>query len=184
MGYWKTIGFGRLGPPIPLVSRNPLGQFAKLSDEVKTAYLEAAADAINEFTNRIARDSLVEVPRGPRGEDEAGEPGELAASIRYPGNDMGSRAHADWLWANIEYDTPYAHAQHEGLMIMVHHHPIIPGRQHFFERTGEEQEVTIEWEVRHHTTPGTKDHYLSDPLKRHIPEMEEFVGMKIREAMG
>lgn len=193
MALHETIGFSRLGPPLPRSWFDPAtGRFAAFSEEMKLALRWECARAINDFTNMIARESLIEVPKGPREVNggpytHAGEleEGSLAASILYPDNDEGSRADPDWLWADISYNTEYAHAQHEGVMEYVRDRQVIHTSKGGFITTDKEvPPVDILWKVENYTTAGTKSHFLSDPMKKHIPEMEEYVGTRIRAMLG
>lgn len=174
---WRSLSAGgRFPAGVPTVGiRAGTTQFARLSDEIKHMMMEAAADGINDLADRIARDSLVEVPK---------EDMELANSIRAPFNDPESRATAEYMVASISYNTPYADVQHEGVWTIVHHHPIIPGRQGFFEREDQEAEIVIEWKAERYTTPGTKSHFLSDPYKAHVLEMEMFIAKSVRRRFG
>lgn len=198
MPWTVSRGFGfstsRLPLPTVRVVRTDKGpRWAALTEEMKLYYKRLAGDAIDAFANRVAGRSLAEVPKGPRaGDDSAArehggefEAGSLAGSIRYPGNDPAMRCDpaSDYFSAAIEYDTEYAVAQHEGIAVMIHHHPVIPGAQGFFERTDVEQDIEIVWEVKNYTTPGTKSHYLSDPFKAAIPFMEDSVGRYIRDRL-
>src|SRR5947209_3477106 len=115
MALHSPVGFGGIGPPIPRVGRDPIsGRFTSLGEVASIVMRMEAAEAINDFANIIARDSLIEVPKGPRRHEHMGEleEGSLASTIKYPQNDPGSRATAEWLVADISYNTPYAHAQH------------------------------------------------------------------------
>lgn len=161
---------GRLPFGIPTVARDPISkQFVKLSDEVKLRIREAAADGINEWINDLAELSLVEVPKGPRNRN--GEPDlNLAGSIRYPGNDPLMAAHAEDLDAQIVYLADYAAAQHEGIAV-----------RHHVGRYGIEKDIV--WVVKDYTTPGTKSHYLEDPLKAMMPLQEEYVAKHVRAVL-
>lgn len=159
---------GRLPGGLPTVGRAASGQFTKLSDDVKRRMREAAADAINDWTNDLAALSLIEVPKGPH--KHTGEPDDLALaeSVRFPGNDPAMAATADDLDAYVSYDTVYAGVQHEGEAWMTHH-----------DEKGEPYEVF--WKVEKYTTPGTKSHYLEDPFKSLIPSLESRVAAKVSE---
>lgn len=166
-------------PGMPTVAIDPVTKrFTKLSDEVIYYYRQVAAAALNEFTDDIAEMSLVEVPK---------EDLELAGSILYPGNDPASRATPEDLDAEISYNTIYAAAQHEGWMIYLRLHPVEPVTEGgvvvgYFEDETRIEPTEIFWKVEHYTTPGTKDHYLSDPLKAKMPDMEAFIYKRVREA--
>jgi hypothetical protein len=176
-------GFSKVFP-IPTVARDlTSGQWAALSDEIKQYYHEVCVNSINEFTMRVARASREEAPLGPRGEDHPIGEG-LRESQRNPNNDVESKATVEHPVAYISYDTIYAHVQHEGMAIMVHKHPIIPAKNFFFERTDIEEVHTIEWRAENYTTPGTKDHYLSDPAKRMMPQMQTWCGEYVRVHLG
>jgi hypothetical protein len=176
----------RLSSVMPTVVRNDAGQWAKMSDDIREQYREAFAYALDRFTNRVAARSLELVPKGPRGEDEESGDETLAESIRYPGNDYSYSAmnyadlHGMYMSASIEYTAPYAAVQHEGMALMEHHHPIIPGRRGFFELTSKEAEIIVQWQAREYTTPGTQDHFLSEPMRSAIPRMEGEIGRSIR----
>lgn len=162
----SSSGFATHGLSLPTVGRDVVtGRFTKLSEDVRHKIRAAAADGINEWTNDVAMLSLVEVPKGPH--EHSGEPDDLALaqSIRYPGNDRAMAANAELLDAAVSYNTVYAAAQHEGQMT--------------YEKDGEE----IYWKVESYTTPGTKDHYLEDPLKAMAPLLEGYVGRHVREVL-
>jgi len=162
---------GRLPFGIPTVGLDPVSKrYVKLSDDVKHRIREAAADGINEWTNKVAELSLVEVPKGPRKHKWDDLDFELAGSIRYPGNDISMAAHAEDLDALISYGGPYAAAQHEGQMWYMRK-----------DRWG--GDMTVYWKVEHYTTPGTKDHFLEDPLKAMMPFQEEYVAKHVREVL-
>lgn len=161
---------GRLPFGIPTAAIDPVTKrYTKISDDVKHRIREGAADGINEWTNKLAELSLIEVPKGPRNRD--GEPDlALADSIRFPGNDPAHAAHADFLDATVEYDTDYAAAQHEGEAWMTR-----------TDLAGGVYEV--HWVVESYTTPGTKSHYLEDPLKAMLPFQEEYVAKHVRAVL-
>jgi hypothetical protein len=157
---------GGLPGGLPTVGRAASGRFVALSDDVKRRMREAAADAINEWTDDVAALSLIEVPKGSRHRE--GEPDlELASSIRFPGNDPTMAATADDLDAYISYDTVYAGAQHEG--------------EAYMHRYTEAGEIEIHWVVEKYTEPGAKSHYLEDPYKAMIPSLEGRVAAKVAE---
>lgn len=120
----------------------------------------AMAEYLNETAAEIFDQSQKEVPKSldhqPRPNDpnypeesleETGRVSEATAA--QPRNALGqfaTYAEEDMV-ATIEYDSPYAAAQHEGEMT--------------YERNGK----TIEWKATNYTTPGTKKKYLEDPLK-------------------
>lgn len=162
-----------LPPGIPTVGIKTLPsgakRFTKLGDEVKARIREAAADGINDWTNEVAKLSMEEVPKGPTRHRDEGDLS-LLDSIRYPGNDPAMAAHAEDLDAGISYDTVYAGVQHEGEAWMTR-----------YDEAGEPYE--IHWVVKKYTTPGTKSHYLEDPLKAMEPLLEEYIGRYVREVL-
>lgn len=179
MGISQPIGLatrGIPGAPSVQVLTLPSGarRFAKLSDEVIYYYRNVAAEALNDYTDKIALMSQQEVPRNDF---------DLADSMLAPDNDPGSRATPEDLDAEISYNTSYAAVQHEGEAVMVHRHPIIPAAGGgFFEKVGEPANIVIEWKAQSYTTPGTKSHYLGDPYKAMIPGLEPFVYERVRRA--
>lgn len=132
-----------------------------------------AAGALNQLADKVAADSLPEVPL---------EFGELRASAVYPGNDPDgtSTATEDDLEAMVSYNTVYAAAQHEEWAEQSRMHPVV-----FIAGVGWRTLVdkiyphTVMWVVKNHTEPGTKGHFLSDPYKAMVPRMEPFVAASI-----
>lgn len=118
-----------------------------------------AARAINEELGEIFRMSQNEVPI----DAESPESGALMES-----GHISKEADAHSLWGEIKYGTAYGAAQHEGEADMV--------------RGGQ----VVHWVVRHHTMPGRKTHFLSDPLKARTPHVErtmkKIVDLGLREA--
>lgn len=120
----------------------------------------AMAEYLNETAAHILEESQKQVPKSldhqPRPNDpnypdvpleETGRVNEAtAAQPRNPLGQFATYAEADMV-ATVEYDSPYAAAQHEGEMT--------------YERGGK----VIEWKAEHYTVPGTKKKYLEDPLK-------------------
>lgn len=145
--------------------------------QIQGIIARSAADALNQLADKVAADSLPEVPL---------EYGELRASAVYPGNDPdgASRATEDNLEATVSYNTVYAAAQHEGFAEQNRIHPVV-----YIEGVGWRTLVdkfyphTVLWVVKNHTEPGTKAHFLSDPYKAMIPRMEPFVAASISKGL-
>lgn len=103
------------------------------------------AHALNEEGEQVFSLSQQEVPI----DAESPSGGALSDS-----GHISKKARPHELEVEIKYGTPYGAAQHEGEADMV--------------RGG----VIVHWVVRHHTMPGRKTHYLSDPLKARAPYVE------------
>lgn len=149
------------------------GMFDGIEWRVRTA----AATALNQLADKVAADSVPEVPF---------EFGELRASALYPGNDPGSQCSPDDLAAGAlaSYNTVYAAAQHEGWAIQHRMHPVVPLFKSgvlvgFYTDTSKIDVHEIVWVVENYSEPGTKDHFLEDPLKANIPRMELFMAASI-----
>jgi hypothetical protein len=128
---------------------------------------KVGASAVNQLAEDVFYASQVEVPKaqGEKAERDIERHGEtLAQSGRYGGGrggprggtsviarsrhvDLDLRATPEKLEAQVVYESDYALAQHEGVME--------------YERGGK----AITWAAHNYSTPGTKSHYLSDPLK-------------------
>lgn len=146
------------------------------SDIVVPLILRASAQAINQLMDKVAADSLEEVPL---------EFGELRASAIYPGNDADgtSTATEDNLEAAASYNTVYAAAQHEGQAIQERNHPVVLTKVGWRTLLSVDYQHTILWVVKKYTEPGTKAHFLSDPLKAMVPRTEPFVSASIAQAL-
>jgi hypothetical protein len=128
-----------------------------MSKEIERIILKATAEALNKLGDQVAALSLPEVPL---------EEGTLRGSAVYPSNDDGSHsATPEHLESMVSYNTVYAAAQHEGWAL-----------QHRGDKI-------ILWVVKHHSEPGTKTHFLSDPYKAMVPRMEPFIAASIRKAL-
>lgn len=137
----------------------------------------AAAKAFNDFADKVAADSELEVPL---------KYGELKASALYPANDPASRCNPDNLadGAMVSYNTVYAAVQHEGYAIQHRMHPVVPIIKHgvvvgYFTDVTRIYEHEVEWVVTKHTEIGTKTHFLGDPLKDNTPKLERFTALNI-----
>jgi Minor capsid protein len=146
-------------------------------DEMATVVRRSAARALNQIADKVAADSLPEVPL---------ENGELRASAVYPGNDPDgpSSATDEKLEATVSYNTVYAAAQHEGWAEQNRMHPAVYIKDVGWRTlTDKLKPHTLVWVVKHHTEPGTKSHFLSDPFKSMIPRMEPFVAASIAKGL-
>ena len=146
-------------------------------DDIEERIHEAAARALNQIADGIAADSERETPH---------DKGELRASALYPGNDPASRCEPDDLvsGAMVSYNTVYAAAQHEGWAEQHWIHPRVPIIKGgvlvgFYTDTSKIKLKDVIWVVKHHTEPGTKTHFLEDPLKAKTPRMELFMAASI-----
>jgi hypothetical protein len=126
--------------------------------EIERRVRVMVARAINEENREVFRQSQNEVPI------DADSPSSGALS---DSGHISKEADPYSLTAEIRYGTPYGAAQHEGEADMV--------------RNGR----VIHWVVRHHTMPGRKTHYLSDPLKARAPflrrNVEKIVKLGLKE---
>jgi hypothetical protein len=154
-----------------------MGEF----DEIQWKIKEAAATAFNQFADGVASDSELEVPV---------DSGDLKASALYPANDPGSRCAPEDLWrgSEVSYNTVYAAAQHEGFAVQHRMHPVVPITKKgvvvgYFTDTSRIFIHDVIWKVEHWSEPGTKDHFLSDPLKAKSPRLEAFTGASIAAAL-
>lgn len=137
----------------------------------------SAATALNQLADKVAADSLEEVPLLN---------GELRASAVYPGNDPEgtSAATEEDLEATVSYNTVYAAAQHEGFAEQQRMHPVV-----FIKDVGWRTLVdksyphTVLWVVKKYTEPGTKSHFLGDPFKAMVPRMEPFVSASVAKGL-
>jgi hypothetical protein len=150
-------------------------------DSVRQKIREAAATALNRFADGVASDSELEVPV---------ESGELKASALYPANDPASRCAPEDLvtGAMVSYNTVYAAAQHEEFAIQHRMHPVVPLFKKgmlvgFYTDTSKIDEHDIVWRVKQWTEPGTKGHFLSDPLKAKTPRLEMFMAASIKSEL-
>jgi hypothetical protein len=145
------------------------------SAQVQVIVKQSAAKAFNQLADKVAADSLVEVPL---------ETGTLRASATYPGNDPASAATEDDLEATVAYNTVYAHAQHEGMALQKRLHPSV-----YIEGVGWRTLTNVSkphqvmWVVKEYTEPGTKKKFLEDPYKAMIPRMEPFVAASIAKGI-
>jgi hypothetical protein len=150
--------FGELAPPRVEVGLGSTIRGAEIAAELEDIMKVAMSEAINEILVEIYEMSQKEVPRS---EDER--------AIERFGKTLAEsgiiiKSTPETLVGTVEYDQPSAAAQHEGAML--------------YERDGK----TIEWIVHQYTTEGTKSHYLSDPMKAMIPQIEIRASAKV-EAM-
>lgn len=150
---------------------------SQMNEKVIVIVKKAAAKAFNQLADKVAADSLEEVPL---------EFGGLRASAVYPGNDLDglSTATEDKLESQVSYNTVYAAAQHEGWALQHRNHPVA-----FIEGVGwrtitsKIYEHEVLWVVKNYSEPGTKSHFLSDPYKAMVPRMEPFVSATIAKEL-
>jgi hypothetical protein len=138
----------------------------------------AAARAMNVCADDLAARSIDECPM---------ETGTLRGTCQYPSNDpTGSHsATEDDLDAVVSYNTVYAAAQHEGAALQHRMHPVYPiGDGQFRTNTRVIKPRVIEWVVKRYTTPGTKSHFLSDPLKAMAPRYERLIGLQVEKDLS
>jgi hypothetical protein len=146
-------------------------------DQMAHIVCRSAATALNQLADKVAADSLIEVPL---------ENGELRASAVYPGNDPdgASAATEDDLEANVSYNTVYAAAQHEGWAEQNRMHPVVFIKDVGWRTlTDKIYPHTVLWKVKKYSEPGTGAHYLSNPYKRMIPRIEPFVAASISKGL-
>lgn len=150
-----------------------MGEFDKVQQDMRVA----AAGALNSFADKVHSDSEPQVPL---------QFGELKASALYPANDPASRCDPDNLTdgAMVSYNTVYAAAQHEGRALQHRMHPVVPIVKKgivvgYYTDTSKIYEHEVEWVVTKHSEIGTKDHFLSDPLKDNTPQLERFTALNI-----
>jgi hypothetical protein len=149
----------------------------KVTQQVIDAVLKGTAQALNQLADKVAADSLPEVPL---------EYGTLRASAVYPGNDPDgeSTATEDNLEAQVSYNTVYAAAQHEGWALQQRSHPVVYIEGVGFRTLTEKfYPHEVVWVVKKYNEPGTKSHYLSDPFKAMVPRMEPFIGATIAQTL-
>lgn len=115
-----------------------------------------AAAGINHEIGEIFRMSQNEVPIDADSPDS----GALMES-----GHISHEAGPHQLWGSVSYGTAYGAAQHEGEADMV--------------RNGQ----VVHWVVRHHTMPGRKTHFLSDPLKARAPRLEASLAKIVKLGM-
>lgn len=128
----------------------------------------AACRGLNEFADAVFERSQAEVPEALEHDYERWPEGSLAESGKAPMNSIDHRATPAYPIAQVSYDTPYAMAQHEGEM------------EYINPRSGK----TVRWVARSYTKPGSKSHYLEDPFKMMLPELEGFVAASVQEALA
>jgi hypothetical protein len=160
---------------MPLDSATPF-------EDASRVMARAAAQAMNAAADDLAAKSLDEAPL---------DVGTLRASCLYPSNDPTGEHSAteDDLDAMVSYNTVYAHAQHEGEALQHWIHPRVPISKHgvvvgFFTDTSRIQEKEVLWVARRYSTPGTKSHFLSDPLKAEAARYQTVIEISIERAFA
>jgi hypothetical protein len=154
-----------------------VGDEVMTGDQISAIVCRSAAAALNQIADKVAADSLPEVPL---------ENGELRASAVYPGNDPDgtSSATEDDLEATVSYNTVYASAQHEGFAEQERMHPVVYIKDVGWRTlTNKIQPHTVMWVVKNYSEPGTQSHFLSDPFKAMVPRMEPFVAASISKGL-
>jgi hypothetical protein len=150
-------------------------------DEVRQLVRRTAASALDKFADNVHSVSEPEVPV---------KFGELKASALYPANDPASRCDPELLedGSMVSYNTVYAAAQHEAEAVQHRMHPSVPIVKSglivgWYTDTSRIYEHDVNWVVEHYTEPGTKGHYLSDPLKYETPKLERFMALNIAQVL-
>lgn len=124
-----------------------------------------ACRGLNKFADAVFDESQLQVPEALEHDWERWPEGPLSASGKAPVNSPDHRATPAYPVAEISYEGVYAMSQHEGEMV--------------YNRDGHE----IHWVAENYTKPGSKKHYLIDPLKDLLPYLEGFVATEINYAL-